>query len=237
MSEPAKKPGQVPESYQPQKPEMMRALEAAQGQTAIEYQRYKSIDFYLERVSFPETLKIAGVPWQEGFGNIGDYHQNYKDKMPGKYEPYADAEISFFAKKYGNYIFGCRVTSIDNLPSGVIGIDTGYRDFEVLTFRAADFFALVGGADGPGEAMKDAGEYTKEVWLPAHQDEVEFYNADKMWFKMKMGREDFGCGGIGIYRNTSEENPEMCHFIPLKAKREPGRLNKNKKKKRGGENA
>jgi hypothetical protein len=30
MSEPVKKPGQVPESYQPQKPEMMRALEAAQ---------------------------------------------------------------------------------------------------------------------------------------------------------------------------------------------------------------
>jgi hypothetical protein len=31
MSEPAKKPGQVPESYQPQKPEMMRALEEARG--------------------------------------------------------------------------------------------------------------------------------------------------------------------------------------------------------------
>jgi hypothetical protein len=32
MSEPAKKPGQQPESYQPQKPEMMRALEQAQRQ-------------------------------------------------------------------------------------------------------------------------------------------------------------------------------------------------------------
>jgi len=32
MSEPAKKPGHQPESYQPQKPEMMRALEEAQGQ-------------------------------------------------------------------------------------------------------------------------------------------------------------------------------------------------------------
>ena len=33
MSEPAKNPGQQPESFQPQKPEMMRALEEAQGQT------------------------------------------------------------------------------------------------------------------------------------------------------------------------------------------------------------
>jgi len=33
MSEPAKKPSQQPESYQPKKPEMMRALEEAQGET------------------------------------------------------------------------------------------------------------------------------------------------------------------------------------------------------------
>jgi len=33
MSEPAKNPGQQPESYQPKKPEMMKALEEAQGQT------------------------------------------------------------------------------------------------------------------------------------------------------------------------------------------------------------
>ena len=35
MSEPAKKPGQQPESYQPKKPEMMRALEEAQGQGEV----------------------------------------------------------------------------------------------------------------------------------------------------------------------------------------------------------
>ena len=36
MSEPAKKPGQQPESYQPKKPEMMRALEEAQIQAEKE---------------------------------------------------------------------------------------------------------------------------------------------------------------------------------------------------------
>jgi len=35
MNEPVKKPGQQPESYQPKKPEMMRALEEAQGQGKI----------------------------------------------------------------------------------------------------------------------------------------------------------------------------------------------------------
>jgi len=35
MNEPLKKPGQVPESYQPKKPEMMRALEEAQGQEKV----------------------------------------------------------------------------------------------------------------------------------------------------------------------------------------------------------
>ena len=37
MNEPAKNPGQVPESYQPQKPEMMRALEEAQGGAEPQY--------------------------------------------------------------------------------------------------------------------------------------------------------------------------------------------------------
>jgi len=32
MGEPVKKPGQQPESYEPKKPEMMKALEQAQGQ-------------------------------------------------------------------------------------------------------------------------------------------------------------------------------------------------------------
>ena len=36
MSEPVKNPGQVPESYQPQKPEMMRALEEAQDVTDMQ---------------------------------------------------------------------------------------------------------------------------------------------------------------------------------------------------------
>ena len=36
MSEPAKNPGQQPESYQPQKPEMMRALEEVQGVTDMQ---------------------------------------------------------------------------------------------------------------------------------------------------------------------------------------------------------
>jgi len=33
MNDPAKKPGKQPESYQPKKPEMMKLLEEAQGQT------------------------------------------------------------------------------------------------------------------------------------------------------------------------------------------------------------
>ena len=196
----------------------------------IKYQRYKDIEFFIERVSFPDTLKIAGVPWQEGFGNINDYHNNYKNKMPNKYEPYTDAEISFFNKDYGQYIFGCRVNSIENLPEGVIGIDTGYKEFDILTFRAVDWHTLVGGADGPGDAMKTASEYTREVWYPKHKNEIELYDNDKMCYMLKINDIDYGCGGIGIYMNSSQENPEMCNFLPLKANREQDKINEHIKK-------
>ena len=36
MAEPRKKPGKQPESYQPKKPEMMRALEEAQERAALD---------------------------------------------------------------------------------------------------------------------------------------------------------------------------------------------------------
>ena len=39
----------------------------------------------------------------------------------------------------------------------------------------------------------------------------ESYNV----FKMRNSATWSYSGPIGIYRNTSEENPEMCHFIPL----------------------
>jgi len=61
MSEPLKKPGQVPESYQPQKPEMMRALEAAQVETMPIYKgKKKNASFQIDIFHIDQPLYAVG---------------------------------------------------------------------------------------------------------------------------------------------------------------------------------
>ena len=187
------------------------------------FQEYKDILFKVERISYKESLKIAGVPWQDNFRNIGVYHKSYQAGLPNKADPFYDAEIHFTTGLYSDYIFGGLVTSIEDLPEGLIGIDTGYKTFDVLTFRAVDIGTLLGDDKGPGDAMKTAWEYAKKVWHPTHKHEVELYNEESFAFKMLLDGVAYGCGAIGVYIDTSDDNPEMCHFLPVAADRVEGK--------------
>ena len=188
----------------------------------MDYVKHKNTKIHVSYESYDETLKIAGVGNMPEFGNIDAYHSKYKDMDFDKFQPYSDAEIYFTwqdenGEYKSEYLFGCRVNSLKNLPEGLIGIDTGAKKFAVITFRSETFGQLVGDEHGPGEGMNDAADYYKNVWLPENKDKVEIMSKEhNSMFKMHNGVDWNYCSIIGIYRNTSEENPEMCHFIPLK---------------------
>ena len=57
---------------------------------------YKDILIKVEQVNYPETMKIAGVPWQDDFGNIGDYHKNYLNKLSNKNTSKENPEMCYF---------------------------------------------------------------------------------------------------------------------------------------------
>jgi len=182
---------------------------------------YKDILVKVEKVSYPESFKTVGVPYQDGFANIGDYQENYKDKIPGKHEPYMEVGIGLSYDEGGDYLFGCRVNSLDSVAPGTKGVDTGFKDFAAITFRSENFMKLVGGEDGPGEGMQTAIEYISNVWLPEHMDEVELYKPDEIEhkvFKMSNGSIEGGCHPIEVYIDSGDTNPEMCYYIPLKDK-------------------
>jgi len=182
---------------------------------------YKDILVKVERVSFPESFKAVGLPYKDGFANIDDYHENYKDKVRNKYEPYMEIGMGLSYDEGGDYIFGCRVHSLDDYIKGMTAVDTGFKNFAVVTFRSESFMKLVGGEDGPGEGMQTASEYINNVWLPEHIDDVELYKPDEIEhkvFKMNDGSIVGGCHPIEIYIDTGDANPEMCYYIPLKNK-------------------
>jgi len=181
---------------------------------------YKDILVKVEKVSYSESFKVVGMPYQDGFANIGDYHENYKDNVPNKHDPYTEVGIGLSYNEGGDYLFGCRVKSIDDIIPGMKAVDTGFKDFAIVTFRSENMMKLVGGEDGPGEGMQTANDYINNVWLPEHMDEVELYKPDEIKykvFKMTGGSVEGGCHPIEVYIGSGDSNPEMCYYIPLKS--------------------
>ena len=211
MNEPAKKPGQQPESYQPKKPEMMKLLEE-QAQAPIKYHKYKSIKYRMSTVELPDGLKIACI--NQGFA-FGVFHDEHKPKLLDRHMPYT--EFAFASDYFGGegYIIGCQVDSLVNLPEGLLAMDTGLKRFAVITFRARSTKALVGGPKGPGKGMQDAGRFIEKHWMPTHKDEV-VYMPRPGNYEANTNGHIYQIGTIEMYNRDIDIDPEMSIYIPLK---------------------
>ena len=213
-----KKTSETKESYSPnEKPEIVSLAEKLTG--SKQYQVYKDIEFHMDMVELPDTLKIAGITSENNpnFQNIDKYHNEFKAIMLDRHAPYTEIGISGnMTNPKGDYIFGCQVDSLDNLPNGMFGFDTGLNKFACITFRANTAYDLVGGADGPGDGMKTAGEYIKEVWLPQNMERVYDVNLDYMYFDIKTDEKTYCLFMIEVYKVELSDEPEMCFYIPLK---------------------
>ena len=211
---PAEKPLIIPENNDQQEPATMPQP------TLPGYQAYNGIQYRMDVVELPQTLKFAGVKNSDfpNFANIGKYHDNFKAQMKERNTPYIEIGVCGNMLNKGDYIFGCVVDSLDNLPDGLVGFDTGLTKFAVITFRSPNAGELVGAADGPGNGMRDASEYIKTVWMPENKDSTIGYQpGDLMTFDIEANGKTYRLFGmIEIYKNEIAKIPEMCFYIPLK---------------------
>lgn len=214
-----KKTKQTPDNYAPnEKPEIISLAEKLSSTN--QYQVYKTIEYRMDNVEMPDTLKMAGVTSENNpnFQNIDKYHKEFKPLMLDKHAPYTEIGISGnMTNPNGDYIFGCQVNSLEDLPKGLFGFDTGIKKFASITFRAHTAYELVGGNEGPGDGMQTASEYIKEVWLPLNKELVYPVNLDYMYFDIKTEDKDYCLFMIEVYKVELEDEPEMCFYIPLKA--------------------
>ena len=194
---------------------------------------YKGILFKMEIIELSETLKFAGLS-SEGlpdFRNIDVYCQKYRALMAEKYPPYTEIGISTDISNANNqnwdYIFGCQVDSIDSLPEGLIGLDTGLTKFACMTCRVQPGVGLL------GEGIQMAGDYLKKEWLPKNKDRVYGYNPDNNWFYVKKSEKNYRAVNIlnegediaenynfsffiEVYKDPHTADKEMCLYVPLK---------------------
>lgn len=208
------------ESYSPsEKPEIITKAEKLACEKKFE--TYKDIEFRMDTLVLNESFKYAGVPSNgaEGFSNISKYHDEFRQLMTDRYAPYTEIGIwSNLTGSNADYVFGCQVGSTDNLPDGLVAVDTGLTRFAVITFRSPSAEELVGGEDGPGNGMKTAGEYIYSIWLPKHMDEVRMNPTDpKHAFEIIKGGKSYFAGMFEVYKTDIQEDSEMCFYIPLKS--------------------
>ena len=206
--------------------------------TSKNFEVYKNILLKMEFIELPETLKFAGLTSEglELFQNIHVYHEKYKPLMVDKYTPYTEMAICSNISSHGFYVFGCQVNSIDDLPDGLIGLDTGLNKFACLTFRVQPggdaAKNLVG---GDGDAMGVAGEYLDNEWIPKNKDLLynfrltgkehppsvfEIKKAEKKYRLVNAPseglEESYNLSPIEVYKTDIQQDPEMCFYIPLK---------------------
>lgn len=204
-------------------------------ETIAQFEVYKNILIKVEIIELPETLKFAGLTCEglQLFQNIGVYQKEYKPLMIDRYTPYTEIGICSNISSSGFYIFGCQVDSIDDLPDGLIGLDTGLKRFACLTFRVQPGGDLVGGS--PDNGMSIASEYLENEWIPKNKDTMynfQYTNQKHPPYRFEIKKEEknyrltniptegleksYRLSGVEVYKVNIQDDPEMCYYIPLK---------------------
>ena len=213
MNEPIKRP----DSYKPaEKPEIISAVE----EKFPGFQMYKNILYQLEYLKFGDSFKFLALPGKDlkPFENIGMFKDKYLPKLPnttGK-----NIGVGMYTNLIGDkfdYYFGQRVTSLGEIPDGLVGIDTHTECFCVMIFIANSMYELVGDEKGPGDAMQTAGEYIKNEWLPEHKS-IAVTDENGECGKVAVGGKLYHTGNFEVYseEHTAGGTPAMSFYIPLK---------------------
>jgi AraC-like DNA-binding protein/predicted transcriptional regulator YdeE len=185
-------------------------------QTNNQMALYKDILIKVETIELPETLKVACLISQ-GFA-FKKFEKTYKQQLIEnnieKNAPYYST--GFFTDYFGHddYAVGCIVNTLENLPEGLKPMETGVKQFAVVTFRAVSEEKLVGGKDGPGDGMQTACEYIEKVLLPANKNKTfDFHDGS---YIITNGGNTYKLGTFEVYKHDLALEPEMCIYVPLK---------------------
>lgn len=203
------------ESYKPDEiPTLLSKSE--EFSESNKYNVYKDMPYHINIIELPSTLKLVGVAkthdWS--FTNIEDYHKNYSNLVNDKSLPYIEVGVTSDMRNIGaaDYIYGCLVNSLDNIPDGMYGFDTGFKKFAVMTFRANNAEELCA-SDKHGLSI--AFEYLSQHWIPKNKDIIIDIN-NRFQFRKEYNRKICDTSIFEVYRCNIDVEPEMSLYIPLK---------------------
>jgi len=183
------------------------------------FETFKDILVRMETIELPRTLKMIVLSNENypDFGCIDAYNEKFKHLIKDRHSPYTEIGLSSNYAPNSWYAFGCQADTLDDVPEGMAGIDIGVSKFACLTFRMlpdSTSHDLVGGADGPGDGMKIAGEYLTTQWIPKNVDNLLGYYECEHSYGFNIGSKTIYCP-IEVYKVDIENELEMCFYLPL----------------------
>jgi len=180
---------------------------------------YKNIVVKVSYLILEESFKFIGLgnKGMNPFDNIGVFTERYKKTVPNNVHEYTAFGIYTNLPDGNNwdYYFGVQVSTLSTIPDGLTGFDTQTKRFAVMSFGASSMFELVGDANGPGDAMKTAGEFIKDIWLPEHKD-IAILNENGECGKVLVDGKIYHTGCFEAYPNNFDDVIEMQFYVPLK---------------------
>jgi hypothetical protein len=187
------------------------------------FTRFKSFEYRFDVIEYPEALKVAGVPKYHGNTQdfIGEYFVKFETHMKNiniVYKPYTIISVwsSLLGEKRenswesGDRIWGCLVNSLNNLPEGIVGADTGLKKFLVMTVR--------GNSWEDCEAVSHPVDYFKEL-MPKEYIEVLYPPIREVNWHFQINENS--CMSYIETENEINTNPEVIiyerkYYAPLK---------------------
>jgi len=181
MNEPAKKPGQQPESYQPQKPEMMKLLEQAQDHQSGA-QPVSELAFRIEKKESFQIMGLSGYEYEDTERNSEvtglwvDFTAKYDKKLGKHYtapywqvgacnEKYVDGKMKMIiGAEYKGKM--AKRMSLETIPAATWAVfsfpyPSGYSKYMEAAAQINEWFPASG-------YTLDEEAYRLEVYIPDH---------------------------------------------------------------------
>jgi len=216
MNEPIKTPKQKPESYRPgEKPVIISLVEEKDGEKLFAPHESGTFSYRFDYLEISEGLKFVGaVDDGSPLSELDAWNKVDKSLIKGMIEPYAGIRLwQNETHPEGKWTSGVLAYSIDGLPDGAIGIDTGWKRFVVLTVRFHTVDEVYDGNSGHwrfghsmgGEMMPP--EYKKLQYSPPAPGTTRGFCT----------KNNGSTSIIEIYSAGLRQGvPEMCFYYPLK---------------------
>lgn len=197
------------QGYHPYRPEIVVEMEKARAFTLHESGNFS---YRFDAIQLSEGLKFAGCANTGAYlSELKAWQQFDQASIQDRILPMTGIRLWHGGQNQdGDWIRGCLVSAVDNLPAGVVGVDTGWKEFLVLTIRR----------DTVNDIFDKEDHYLwahNESWpllpLNGRQLSPNAPGADKGFCTKDNGSTSL----IEIYpAGLNEGIPEVCFYYPLK---------------------